>query len=209
MKKNNKILILYLLIFIFISIGASFAYFTAVNKNWYSKETKVTTAVLPSVLFESGDPINIYADELNFLKDSDSLTDGTYVKVSLKNGDEVPFVNHYYNVDLVLDDNDFIYSTESKKPEVLLNVYDNNGEEVKSIDGLIYKNVGNLEGFDITSKTGNYNIVTKKEIKTETQTSHIWKIKITFVNLNDNQDKNGKCKIKGYLNISSFGDKND
>ena len=128
------------------------------------------------------------------------------VTASLRNGNQAPYANHYYNVALVLNENGFIYTTEEKKPEVILNVYDNNGNEIKNINGLDYINTEEISGFDITGKTGTYRVTSHKEIRTSSSTSHKWSMKVTFVNLNNDQDKNGKCKINGYLEMSSAGE---
>lgn len=208
MKKKNRIilLILYIMVLLIMGVGASFAYFTAINKQWYSKKEEVETAVLPMIIYETGHQININANNNNFLKDFGNLIDKTYVKVSLTNGNEMPFVNGFYDIELVLENNNFIYSTEDSSPEILLNVYDNDGKEIKNIDNLEYKNVNGISGFDITTKSGTFNIVKNYEIKTSTNITHQWNFKVTLVNLDESQDKNGKCNLKGYFKIHNSGD---
>ena len=76
---------------------------------------------------------------------------------------------------MIIEDNDFEYSTENQTPELLLKVVDPNGNEVKNIDGLVYYE----NGFDITTRTGGFLLVPDYIISAdETPTIQDWLIEM-------------------------------
>ena len=201
--KSKKILTIFLIcMLISLVIGYSAAYFI-LRVKCHSAPSKIETAILPSIIFEVGPKIDITATYLNFNKDMESLMDETYVSATLKNGNTVETANAYYDIDLSIEKNNYIYSTESKRPEIIINIYDNNNNEITEIEGLEYVTVGNLKGFDITNKTGNYNVVNNYKISTKDEKEDKWKMKCTFINLDEVQQKNGHSNLRSILKISN------
>ena len=201
LNNKNLLIVLYILILVFLLIGSSFAFFTTMNSHWLSNKKEVETAILPSIIYESGSPINIWADGFNFVEGNPSLEDETFVRATLKNGNVDDFTEKFYDITLKIDENDFIYSTESKKPEIIAQIYNNKGEMITKLEGLNYVDVNGVKGFDITTKKGEFEVVDNYKIKTKTLTSHEWKLNVIFVNLNENQDENGMRKLSGSLTI--------
>ena len=58
------------------------------------------------------------------------------------------------------EENNFEYSSDDKKPEIILNITDPDGNEVTDITGLKRTD----GGFDITKRKGSFLIVKDKEI---------------------------------------------
>ena len=136
----------------------------------------------------------------------DNLTGETYASVFLKreNGTEVSKLK--YNLYLEISDNSLTYSTASKTPELLLNVYAPDGNEVKEIEGLKYVTIkdgknNEISGFDITEGLGRYYITKSREISTTNEITEKWDAKVTYVNLKESQDGNLEKVLNGLIRI--------
>ena len=107
-------------------------------------------------------------------------------------------VNATYNAYLDLTTNTFIYTSEEKTPEVLINIYDPEGNEITTIENLEYVTVGDVSGFDITTKNGFFLVSSDYAISTTSTTVQTWQIKLTYLNLDTDQSLNSLNKL--YLN---------
>lgn len=206
MKKNNQkhnlfLLILYLIVGVISCVGTSLAFFTVIKNNFTTNPTSVESAVLPSIIFENNSALEINADLSNFNKNSGNIEKETTILATLKNGNVNEYTEYNYKISLNILNNDFIYSTTLEKPEIILNIIDPNNTEITSIDGLEYKENGNVKGFDITDKIGKYNIVSNYKIKTSSTIKHKWLVKVTLVNYDENQNPNTKKNFSGCLKI--------
>ena len=176
-------------------IGATYAHFTYIKVSRISPKVDVEAATLNYIMFDIGSPIFINPTPKNFTEGMDNLTGETYASVFLKreNGTEVSKLK--YNLYLEISDNSLTYSTASKTPELLLNVYDPDGKEVKKIEGLTYVTIkdgknNEISGFDITEGLGRYYITKSREISTTNEITEKWDAKVTYVNLKESQDGN-------------------
>lgn len=198
-KTERFLLIAYVLSLMFMLVGATYAYFSVIRVSNVSPVIEVDTAQLDSILFDAGFPISIYADNENFQKGMGSITSDTFARAYLKtNGENVTYK---YNLFLDLLENNFVYSTEDKKAEIILKVIDPFGNELKSLDGLEYVTSNGVSGFDITDKKGKFYIARDYSITTSNEIMHKWSFYVTFVNLETNQEVNHSKKLNGYVKI--------
>ena len=190
-KTQKSIILIYIITFIISLFGATYAYFTVVRVNSISPETEVRSATSEVISFSIANDLNIVASLENFKEGMDSLVTETSASAYMKFDGGTRVVKHIYNLKLVIDDNDFVYTTEEKNAELLLKVTDPSGKQVTSIDGLEY--ISSKEGFDITTKDGSFYIAKEYPLETSSEIKHDWKVSIIFVNLdveqNDNYDK--------------------
>ena len=103
-----------------------------------------------------------------------------------------------YYVGFNINSNSYNYSTTSNTAEVLLTIKDNNNTAITSIEGLTYITSGGVSGFDITNKTGLFDVVLDKAISTTsstTGTTHTWTFTLTFVNLSTDQSINENASM--------------
>lgn len=200
-KRKNIILIAIVISTIVFLVGSSFAYFTVLKVAMYSEPVKVTSATMNTLTLESGKPIYIHANEENFGKGMGSLKDETYVLALLKTGTDNNFTSYSYNINLIVNENNFEYSSLNKEPELLLKITDPTGKELKESETLNYVTVGEHSGFDITTVVGNTEIISDFTISATDSTEHKWNFEIIFVNLNDAQDLNRGKKFDGQLYI--------
>lgn len=205
-KATNIILIIYVIALTVLVIGATYAHFTYIKVSRVSPKVDVEAATLNYIMFDIGSPIYINPTTKNFTEGMDNLTGETYASVFLKreNGTEVSKLK--YNLYLEISDNSLTYSTASKTPELLLNVYDPDGKEVKEIEGLTYVTIkdgknNEIRGFDITEGLGRYYITKSREISTTNEITEKWDAKVTYVNLKESQDGNLEKVLNGLIRI--------
>lgn len=200
-KTRNILIVLYVIAFFITCIGAAFAYFTVIKVSTVSKETDISSATMTSIIFDAGSPIAIYANEFNFGEGMNDLSGATYASSTLKVGSADESASFRYNLSIEFFENTMLYSSYTKTPEVLLSLFDPNGNEITKLEGLEYVTVGENKGFDVTGKTGEYLIASNYEITTTSEITQKWDVKLTFVNLETSQDINKGKGLNGALKI--------
>ena len=206
MEKNKKqAMILSIIASVFLLlllIGATYAYFMVGGNTGSSTNLNVTSSTLDILSFQVGDPIIINVNQFNFGENAgnQSGTTKAIATISASNSPNTTKYSGRYNIYFVIEANDFIYTTEDAKAEILLNVTDPNGNKVENITGLV--NTG--EGFDITTRTGGFLIVADYDIEaSRAQTvSQEWNVEVTFVNLETSQNKNAGKSLSGKLYLT-------
>ena len=198
-KKNITYMIIGAITLIAVTLGATYAYFTAQSGGGANIDTDVITGTTDNLAFSFGDVINIYATEENFGKGMGSISDSTTGTAMLKANNTTNEATATYNIYLIIEANDFVYTTENQTPEIVLNVTDPNGNKVENITGLVhYEN-----GFDITTRTGGFLLVPDYEISaTDVQTIQDWNIEVTLVNLDSDQNANTNKTLTGRLYLT-------
>ncbi len=203
MNKDLKriLMVVYILALIAMITGATFAYFAIIKVSNVTPRVEATTAQTDWLIFDAGAPINISATEENFGENMGNLAEETFASASLRVSNTELESVYQYNLSLEISDNNFEYTTVEETAELLLTITDPNGNPVTNIAGLEYVKVGDVSGFDITTKTGSYQIANAYEIRTYTQAEHIWNVTVTFVNLNSDQEANTGKSLAGHLTI--------
>ena len=199
-KNEKKVLALSFLgviTFIAVVVGATFAYFTAQSNGGANIDTNIITGTTDLLSFKFGDEINFQANQDNFGAGMGNLSDSTTGTALLRAGDTTNNVDATYNIYLIIEANDFEYTTEDQTPEILLNVTDPNGNPVENITGLVHYE----DGFDITTRTGGFLLVPDYQISATniSETIQDWNIEVTFVNLDSDQNANTGKTLTGKL----------
>lgn len=205
-KTRNIIMALYVVALLSIVTGATYSYFTMIRVARLSPKVETQTATLNYTLFDAGNPISIYPDTDNFREGMGNLSSETFARVYLRHSEGDTAASVKYNLLLNIESNTLTYSTTERKPELILEVRDYNGDEVTNIEGLQYKTVvdgkgATIKGFDITTTTGLFYIVKEREITTETELTEKWDAKVTYVNLSESQNNNLEKELKGYIRM--------
>lgn len=205
-KFRNIITALYVFSLLMLVTGATYAYFTMVRVARFSPKIETSTATLNYILFDAGNPIGIYPDVNNFKDKMGNLSSETFASAYLRREEGSEISSIKYNIYLNIESNTLTYSTSEKKPELILEVKDYDGNEVTSIEGLNYVSVvdgqGNtIKGFDITTSTGTFYITRNRLLTTESEKLEKWNAKVTYVNLSENQNNNLEKELKGYIRI--------
>ena len=157
------------------------------------------TASGDTLIFSKGNTLSLSATTDNFATGGSNLTSTTNPKVKLIASTKTNQASAAYYVEIYIKNNSYIYSTDDNTAEVILTIKDENGKAVTSgVDGLSYVTSGGVSGFDVTGKTGLFNIKTDYPINTNsssTGTTHTWTFTLTFVNLSTDQSVNENSKI--------------
>ena len=157
------------------------------------------TASGDTLIFTKGKTMSLSASTDNFATGGSNLSTTTNPKVKLIASTKTNEASATYYVGVLIKTNSYIYTTSDKTPEVILTVKDENGNNVTTgVNGLTYVTSGGVSGFDVTGKTGLFNIKTDYPISTtssSTGTTHTWTFTLTFVNLGTDQSDNENASM--------------
>ena len=200
---KNKKLILYILLIIIILLTvviATYAYMNIRQKNYGDFDVDIKSKGVDLLEMSNLKDASIIADEINFGPGyGETQTDYSLLEIDLTTTNDK--VKYCYNVNVVLPEEQiFVYSTEDKKPELVLNVYkstDNENYE-KVIDSLdITESIGTIEIPSMLNKQNYKNLI---EATSSSKSTVYWKAEISYIWLeNDLQDVNNKKEYNASL----------
>ena len=207
---DNKKTIIYsaiaLLVIALAIVGASYAYFQNQYGSASNADVNVTTYTTDVLTFETGDAINITADQETFAQGKGNRTGSTFARATLQANNKTNTATANYYVYLNIENNTFTY-TNTGTPELILQVVDKaTGNPVTSITGLDYVTVTDgknteIKGFDITDKSGILTLLDNKEISASPKTIEQWDVTLTLVNYNFDQNNNAGKVLSAKLII--------
>ena len=185
--KKKVLLVITVIFFVVLVIGATYAYFQSDTSDSKSTDVKITTNTSDTLSFSVGSSLQFSADQFTFTEGGKNASDTTTATALLTANNKTNSATEHYYIYLNIEFNNFEYCKDSTKPELLLTITSPDGESVTSINGLEYKTVSNgagdsISGFDVTTKNGLVTLVNNKEINTTSRKSEEWKFEITFVN---------------------------
>ncbi len=198
-KHKVLIIIIGVVLSLTLIIGVGYAFFLAGIGGFSNTDLDIVSEVSENATFTEGDPINLYAIYDNFNENTGSLSDETTSTAHLVASSETGSATLDYNVYLQIDSNTFEYSQNEDTPELMLTITNPSAKEITALKGFEYTTItdsysgSKITGFDITNFNGiipiyeDYNITTTS---TSTGTTQDWKVKITFVNLPNDQTLN-------------------
>lgn len=150
------------------------------------------TTMGDTLIFSKGNNLSLNASTDNFNSASGNLTATTNPSVKLIANTKSGSATAVYYSGILINENTYTYSKSDNTAELILTVRDETGSIITSTPGLTYVTVNGVSGFDITGKTGAFNIVSEKEISTTsttTGTTQTWTYTITFINFGTEQDQ--------------------
>ena len=204
-------------------VGATYAYFQNQYGSASNADVKVTTYTTDVLTFETGDAINITADQESFAQGKGNRTGSTFARATLQANNKTNTATANYYMYLNIETNTFTY-TNTGTPELILQVVDKtSGNPVTSITGLNYVTVTDgkntsISGFDITNKDGLIALFSNKEISASSKITEEYTITITLINhsfdqnVNTGKNLNGKLiiqKEKAFSNIADVAKSGD
>ena len=187
-------------------VGATYAYFQNQYGSASNADIKVTTYTTDVLTFETGDAINISADQETFAQGKGNRTGSTFARATLQANNKTNTATANYYMYLNIENNTFTY-TNAGTPELILQVVDKtSGNPVTSITSLDYVTVTDgkntsISGFDITTKNGLITLFSNKEISASPKTVEEYTITITLVNHSFDQNANTGKSFSGKLII--------
>ena len=187
-------------------VGATYAYFQNQYGSASNADVNVTTYTTDVLTFETGDAINISADQETFAEGKGNRTGSTFARATLQANNKTNTATANYYMYLNIENNTFTY-TNTGTPELILQVVDKtSGNPVTSITGLNYVTVTDgkntsISGFDITTKKGLIALFSNKVISASPKTIEEYTVTITLVNHNFDQNNNTGKNLSGKLII--------
>ncbi len=208
-KKNIIILVVVLLLLTI--LGFTFAYFVGGIGSPAITDTSVTGEKTSRLIFTPGTPISIVASLDNFADGSGSLSGTTMSSAKLTSSSTENIVSDEYYVYYNIIKNNYVYSVNNSTPELILEVFDNEGNELTSIEGLSFVTTTDaltgetINGFDVTTYEGLIAIKENIPISSThpTDTVHEWNLKITYLNLDSDQSLNEGREFNGEFILTS------
>ena len=199
-KRNIALAIIFLLILVVVALLIGNFTYSVLGADIDEDVTTQgeTTASGDTLIFSSGNTLSLHATTDNFNATSGNLTDTTNPSVRLIASSRTNNATATYFAGIRIYENTYTYSSGTTA-EVILTVRDENGALLEaSSDELPYVTVNGVSGFDITGKTGAFNISIDHPISTtssSTGTTHTWTFTLTFVNLETDQSINENASI--------------
>ena len=114
-KKNLSLLLVAGITLIIVTLGATYAFFQNQGSGSGRIDTSVITGTTDLLSFSFGDLINIHATEENFGKNMGDLSDSTTGTAILKANNSTNEASATYNIYLIIEENDFVYTTSDGK----------------------------------------------------------------------------------------------
>ena len=201
-KKTIILMVVAIITLLTLIIGATYAYFQASGNSGSDADVNVITATGDLLTFKIDNAINISVTQSDFKKGAGNKSGSTKASAILtaSNSKNIESTSDRYNIYFIIEANDFIYTTNNATAEILLNVTDPNGNEVENITGLVHTD----KGFDITTRTGGFLLVPDYDISATrgNTTTQEWKVEVTLVNLDTDQNKNTGKTLSGKLYVT-------
>lgn len=204
--KKKVLLVITIIFFVILVIGATYAYFQSDTSDSKSTDVKIITNTSDTLSFAVGSALQFSADQFTFTEGGKNVSGTTTATALLTANNKTNNATEHYYIYLNIEFNNFEYCKDSIKPELLLTITNPDGDSVTSVDGLEYKTVSNgkgdsISGFDVTTKNGLVTLINNKEISTTSRKSEEWKFEITFVNYDFNQVNNEGKSFVGKIII--------
>ena len=193
--KNNQALyilsILIIGILLLLIARITYAYLAPRIQNALGNVTTISDTV-DDFKLELGRPLSLNATATTLPESGSNLVVTSTEIAKLKANSTKKTANYNYYLYLQITNNTFKYS-DGTTPEIILTITDPNGNEITSLGNLTYGTYNGVSGFDVTTKTGLFNIANNYEItsnSSSTYTEHDWNITLTYLNLNIDQSGN-------------------
>ena len=183
-----------LILLLFITISYSYAYINTTVGNSASTTMKTYSLNSQNLKFYSGNPFNLNISYNNLDQGMGNITSTSTTRAVLTPDGKTGEGEEFYGVYFLVQDNEFVYSTEEKTPEIILRITDPYGNPVTEIDepfiNLVYDPT--IQGFDITELRHSICIHMEYYIAANNfqKTTHEWQFELEFVNLDTDQSIN-------------------
>ena len=205
-KKRMFIIVSVLVVF----IGISFAYVVAQISGGAIGNANITADTTDNLQFNIDKDITLNPTQFNVVEGGGGHSDTATGTASLLANSTNKSATFDYYVYFQINTNEYIYTTEDQKPEIVLTITDPTDQPVTSVDGLKYVTAQNADGttvsgFDITTQSGLFNIASNYEITSSSSTQATeqdWIFTVTFINLTTNQAANGGSTLDAEIILS-------
>ena len=194
-NKNNKVLTLVAIITLLLMVvGATYAYFAAQAGGTTSTDATVTSNTTDLLTFSINRDISFTVTQALFAQNGQNQSGDATATATLTPNNKTGAATMNYYMYLNLQNNPTVYSeaNTNEDPELMLQVFDGNNQLV-TLTGLgTQKTIKGVTGYDITGVSGIKTLLDNHAISATNNTATIenWRIVITLINLDVNQNDN-------------------
>ena len=206
-NNKNKILTLIAIITIILTlIGATYAFFAPQLGGTTSTNATVTSNTTDLLTFSMNQDISFTVSQADFAENGNNKSGEATATATLTPNNKTGAATMYYYLYLNLQSNPIVYSTANTNhdPELMLQVFDGSNQLV-TLTGLgTQKTIKGVTGYDITGITGFKTLLDNHAISASNNTATIenWRVIITLINLDVNQNDNTGKTVTGTISIS-------
>ena len=221
-KKEITLLVIAILVIVSMIAGATYAFFKAQIGPDANFDINATTSTTDNLTFSTEGDIVLNVTAENLGREKGDLSDTAIARARLIKSNTSESATAYYNIYLLIEENEMEYSSYTKEgadnlifmnkekkeetdltgytgvPELILSV--KKGETEHKITKRLTPTDG---GYDITEADGLYAIGENVEITTTSDKIDEWEVKVTFKNLEYNQQLNTGKSLKGKIIITA------
>ncbi len=208
-KKKRLIVIVSVLV---VFIGVTLAYVVGQISDGAIGNANITADTTDNLQFSVDKDISLNPTQFNVIEGGGGLSDTATGTASLLANSTNDTAEYTYYVYFNIKSNDYTYTTDDYKPEIVLTITDPEGNPVTKLanNNLEYVEAENADGttvsgFDITTASGLINIASNYEITSSSSTQATeqdWIFTVTFINLTTNQAANGGSTLDAEIILS-------
>ena len=201
-RRKITLIILGVAILIVLVVGITYAFFQNQIGEPATGNVNVATDTPDNLQFNVSNDISININQFNFGPDAGNQSDDAVASATLLANSTNDTATYTYYVYFKINNNDYVYTTDDQKPEIILTVTDPTGAPVTEVEGLTYNQ--ELGGFDITTANGTFAVASAYTITSNssvTPTVQEWNFDVTFINLDTDQGENAGKKMEAEIII--------
>ena len=211
-RRKITLIILGVAILIVLVVGITYAFFQNQIGEPATGNVNVATDTPDNLQFNVSNDISININQFNFGPDAGNQSDDATATATLLANSTNDTAEYTYYVYFNIKSNNYTYTTDDYKPEIVLTITDPEGNPVTKLanNNLEYVEAENADGtitkgFDITTASGLINIASNYEITSSSSTDATeqdWIFTVTFINLDTNQAANGESTLDAEIILS-------
>ncbi len=204
-KKNKIMTLVFIVSMLILVVSTTYAFFAAQAGGTTSSNATVTSNTTDLLTFSINRDISFTVTQAMFTENGTNQSGDATATATLTPNNKTGAATMNYYLYLNLQSNPTVYSESNtnQDPELMLQVFDGNNQLV-TLTGLgTQKTIKGVTGYDITGVTGLKTLLDNHAISATNNTAAIenWRVVITLINLDVNQNDNTGKEISAEIII--------
>ena len=205
-KKNKIMTMVFIVSILILVVSTTYAFFAPQNGGTTSSNATVTSNTTDLLTFSINRDISFTVTQALFAQNGQNQSGDATATATLTPNNKTGVATMNYYLYLNLQSNPTVYSSTNtnEDPELMLQVFDGNNQLV-TLTGLgTQKTIKGVTGYDITGVSGLKTLLDNHAISATNNTATIenWRVVITLINLDVNQNDNTGKTISAEIIIS-------
>ena len=202
-KKSLYFTIIAIVTIVLMVGGATYAYFAAQGGGFTSEDATVTSNTTDLLTFQIDQDISFHVTQADFASGGNNKSGQATATATLIPNNKTGAASDHYYMYLNITSNPMVYSAANtnEDPELMVQVFDGNNQLVTCPSLGEQKTVKGVTGYDITGVSGPVALLNNHEITASNNqtTVETWRVVITMINLDVNQNDNTGKTIEANL----------